>query len=146
MDAATCCAEHRHQKRLPVYAIVEASASQRFLAWLKAQRAEFIDLHTAAKAQGREGMPLHDAQLWVPHAHCSQFSSPPKNSLFVGSAPSTAFTCCRPGHSTKIYQMPVTLEIPVRTSAAVVRVHGVGEMSVSFEVLLRGAESLGYSF
>ncbi|KAL8425602.1 hypothetical protein Efla_004437 [Eimeria flavescens] len=72
----------RHQKRLPIYALVESSTSQRLVAWLKAQRAEYIDINTAAKTQGRE----------------------------------------------------------------VVRAEGVGEMFVVFDVLLRGADSLGYSF
>ncbi|OEH73976.1 hypothetical protein cyc_01693 [Cyclospora cayetanensis] len=44
-----------HQMRLPVYSIVESSIFQRFLAWLKAERAEYIDLQTAAKTQGKEG-------------------------------------------------------------------------------------------
>lgn len=72
----------RHQKRLAVYSIVESSTTVRFVAWLKAQRAEFIDLETPAKAEGRE----------------------------------------------------------------VVRAESAGELTVSFEVLLKGAQSLGYSF
>ncbi|KAL8272674.1 hypothetical protein Esti_003378 [Eimeria stiedai] len=71
----------RHQRRLPIYALVESSFSKRLLAWLKAETAEYIDLLTAANSVGRE----------------------------------------------------------------VVRAKGVGEVQVTFEVLLRGAEALGYA-
>ncbi|KAL8454583.1 hypothetical protein Emed_000304 [Eimeria media] len=69
----------RHQRRLPIYALVESSFSKRLLAWLKAERAEYIDLLTAANTRG------------------------------------------------------------------LVRAEGVGEMKVTFDVLLKGAEALGYA-